>query len=512
MKGQRAHRTAAAVALFACGLAVSGATAQTTAAALPSPSPPAATQAQPGPDESVLGTVQVTGGAAAPLPKLAIVPVVTTIDEDTTVQLVVRKDLDLSGQFEVDDENAAPKGLYLHETPVDPAPWRAKGVEILVRALANRLPSGKIELLATAYLLGHGAAPVFEHRSESDAATIRLSAHRMADALLGALSGRPGGFASHMVYSGRVGSGRQIFGIDADGFNLHAESPAGDTALAPTFGPEGRVYYALSHNFEPFRVVSGANAKVLPIAVPGSVYGLAFSADHAKLALAIASGATSRIYTGAADGTGLTAASTASLANHPVFGPGGKLAYVAGGQTGQRIYVDGKPISPAGFNASAPAFCDTPNGLLVVFTVGVGSGADLVATDTRGGNIQRLTQNQGANSYPSCSPDGRLLSFFSTRKSDKGPGLYIAPIANTSRTRRISRSSASPCAGKPSPRERGRGGPHAPPPPGGLSLEGVLDRVTYTNEENAWSVVKIAVPRAARAGHGGRQPARRLAR
>ena len=52
-----------------------------------------------------------------------------------------------------------------------------------------------------------------------------------------------------------------------------------------------------------------------------------------------------------------------------------------------------------------------------------------VSTDVRGGNITRITQNQGANSYPACSPDGRLLAFFSTRKSDKGPGLYVVPLA-----------------------------------------------------------------------------------
>jgi TolB protein len=134
----------------------------------------------------------------------------------------------------------------------------------------------------------------------------------------------------------------------------------------------------------------------------------------------------------------MAAVSTVPLANHPVFGPGGKMAYVGGGPAGQRVYVDGKPISPAGFNASAPAFCDTPNGLQVVFTVGVGNGADLVSTDVRGGNITRITQNQGANSYPACSPDGRLLAFFSTRKSDKGAGLYVVPLAGVWRARRIS--------------------------------------------------------------------------
>jgi TolB protein len=400
--------------------------------------PSVPTTPPPPPDESILGTVEVTGAASAPLPRLAVMPIVTTSDADTTLQLVVKKDLDLSGQFDVVDDSVAPSGLYLHDSPVDVAAWRGKGLGILVRVLANKLPSGKIEMLGSAYFLSRGQDPVFQHRSETDSALVRTSSHRMTDALLGALTGRPGGFASHLVYSGRVANNRQVFGIDADGFNLHTESPDKDTAIAPAFGPKGEVYYALSHDMSPFGLVRGRAATPVPLPLAGNVFGLAFSPDRSKLALSIANDGKTQIYLGNADGTGLSPVSTAPLANHPVFGPGGKMAYVGGGTAGQRVYVDGKPISPAGFNASAPSFCDAPNGLVVVFTVGVGHGADLVSTDTRGGNIVRITQNQGANSYPACSPDGRLLAFFSTRKSDKGPGLYMVPLAGVWRARRIS--------------------------------------------------------------------------
>ncbi|HKQ70961.1 MAG TPA: tolB protein, partial [Polyangiaceae bacterium] len=191
-------------------------------------------------------------------------------------------------------------------------------------------------------------------------------------------------------------------------------------------------------DYAPFTLVRGRSATAVPLPFPGSVFGLAFSPDRSKMAVSIAGDGSSHIYVGNSDATGLVATSTAPLANHPVFGPQGKMAYVAGGAAGQRVYVDGKAISPAGFNASAPVFCDTPSGLVVVFTVGVGNGADLVSTDARGGNITRITQNQGANSYPACSPDGRLLAFFSTRKSDKGPGLYVVPLAGVWRARRIS--------------------------------------------------------------------------
>src|SRR5262249_4404095 len=154
-----------------------------------------------------------------------------------------------------------------------------------------------------------------------------------------------------------------------------------------------------------------------------SIYGVAFDKEGNRMAVAVAEGAGSAIYVGNSDGTGLQKISTTEVATHPVWSPSGKLAWVGGGgrQGTQRIYVDGKPASPSGFAASAPAFCDTEDGIRLVFTVSVGSDhQDLVMTNEKGGGIARLTQNQGTNTYPACSSDGRLLAYFSTRKSGAG--------------------------------------------------------------------------------------------
>jgi TolB protein len=118
--------------------------------------------------------------------------------------------------------------------------------------------------------------------------------------------------------------------------------------------------------------------------------------------------------------------STSEIATSPVFSPGGKLAWIAGGaqQGSQRVYVEGKPVSPNGFTASTPTFCDTELGIRLVYAVSVGNNRmDLVMSDEHGRDTARLTQGQGSNYAPACSPDGRLLAFFSTRKSS--PGLYL---------------------------------------------------------------------------------------
>lgn len=267
------------------------------------------------------------------------------------------------------------------------------------------------------------------------------------DQLLGALTGRPGGFASEMTYAEKVGRWRRIFAIDSDGFDLRAVGPSDATALSPAFGPGGQIYYALSSDFSPFRLAFGPSATPVPLSVPGSIMGLAFSSDRSKMALTVMNEGQSQVWVGEREK--LQPMATAPFANHPVFGPLGKIAFVAGTPV-QRVYIDGKPVSPSGFMASAPVFCDTPQGLLLIYTVGVGSGTDIIATDTGGGGIRRLTQHEGANMYAACSPDGRLVAFFSTGKrkasqapsassrDESGAGLFIMPIQRPWLAKKIS--------------------------------------------------------------------------
>jgi TolB protein len=422
------------------------------------PAPGSAPSSDAQPNEDVLGTVEVNGSAEGlpPLPKMSVVPLVTTGVADSIVNLVVRHDMELSGQFDVLDDGTAPAGPFTHTTPLDLGAWRSKGAEYVLRVFAEPAPNDSIrtQLVGEAFLTpatasGSAASdPKPALRSVVTTATteVRAASHRLVDQLLGGLTGRPGGFASQMVYAERVGRWRRVFTVDADGFDLRAIGPENATALSPAFGPGGQIYYALSRNYEPFRLVTGADATPISLPITGSILGVAFSPDRSRTALTVMTEGRSELWSG--DLTHLKAIDTPPLSNHPVFGPVGKMAYVAGSPV-QRIYVDGKAISPQGFMASAPVFCDTPQGLLVLYTVGVGAGADIVASDTTGGGIRRLTQHEGANTYAACSPDGRLVAFFSTGKrkrgdgvaspaQEAGAGLFVMPIARPWLAKKIS--------------------------------------------------------------------------
>jgi TolB protein len=396
---------------------------------------PAPADGPPNP-EDLLGNLVVVAGGGRSLPKIGVLPSLASAMEDVTIRSVMRRDLDLCGEFELLPDSAAPDGLYLADSPIDVKAWSAKGVEAVVKVSGKRGANNQAEVRAQAYFTSRGQTPVYDKRFLVPESDLRVEAHHLADLVIGALTGLNGSFASHMAFSSASGGPvRRVFTIDADGDDARAVSPETLSAIAPAFGRNEELFYAAGPPDDLYKV-SSASGMLMPLPVKGSVYGIAFSRDRSAVAVSIGVGATVNVFSGP-DFMHVTQASPIGMALHPTFTPGGKLAFVGEGRWGERVFVDGKPISPDGLFASSPTFCNNPNGVRAVFAVGVGKNTDLVSTGESGGGLARLTQGQGRNGYPACSPDGRLVAFFSTRTSSEGPGLYVMRLDGM-RPKRIS--------------------------------------------------------------------------
>jgi TolB protein len=400
--------------------------------------PPAAVAAggSPPQSEDLLGNLVVTAGASRRLPKLGVVPSLSFEPADVTLRSVVRRDLDLCGEVELLPEEAAPEGVHLADAAVDVGAWADKGAEVVIRVSSRKTAPAEVEIRGEVYFVSRGSSPVFDRRLRAPAAEVRIESHRMADLLIGALTGQAGGFASRMTFASGSGKLRSIYTIDADGHGAEAISPPSSLALAPAFGKRDEVYYSASVNYGEYAIYTAAGALV-PLPVKGSVYGIALSKDGAQVAVSIGVGSTLKLFTGPDFASIRPAHDAIGMVLHPTFTPSGRLAFAGEGRYGQRIYVDGKPISPSTLFASSPTFCNHPDGVRAIFAVRSGRGTDLVATGELGGPLVRLTQNQGSNGSPACSPDGRLVAFFSTRTSGEGPGLYLMR-ADGSMPKRIS--------------------------------------------------------------------------
>lgn len=361
-------------------------------------------------------TVVVAGGSRS-LFKIAVTP---PIGDDATKQQVVdtaTRDFTLSSMFQVLDPKSFTANLAAEGASIEPTSWRNIGAEGVVKGtLSPRGNNLHVELRL--YVVSRGADAVLKKEYDVASNSVRTAVHQFDNEVVKYFTGTAGSFGGRLVFSATTGRGQKgIFAVESDGQGLGRMQAVSNVALAPAAGPGG-VYYAgglADGSYQLFKV--GNPTAVLKHA--GLIFGVAFGGG--KMALVISQNGQSDIYTGAPDGSGLTKITNGGLNTHPAFGPGGQLAYVSNSGGSPQIFVEGKRVSFRGTYNMAPVFCNDPEGQKIMFMGRDGATWDIFSADLGGGNMKRLTQDQGSNTYPACSPDGRTVAFFSTRG-----GLYLS--------------------------------------------------------------------------------------
>lgn len=396
-----------------------GATLTLTMPAIAQPSAPAAPAGSALPNATANGgvtTVVVQGGSRS-LFKIAVTPPLGDSVGARSVVETATRDFTLSSMFQVLDPSSFTANLQAEGASIEPASWRNIGAEGVVKG--NLLPRGdKVHVELRLYVVSRGADPVLKKEYEVAAGAVRGAVHQFDNEVVKYFTGTAGSFGGRLVFSATTGRGQKgIWSVESDGQGLGRLPAASNVALAPAVGPGG-VYYAggmPDGSYQLFKI--GSPAAVLKHA--GLVFGVAFGGN--KMAVVISQNGQSDIWTGAPDGSGLTKITNGGLNTHPAFGPGGQLAYVSNSGGNPQIFVDGKRVSFRGTYNMAPVFCNDPEGQKIMFMGRDGGTWDIFSADTGGGNMKRLTQDQGSNTYPACSPDGRMVAFFSTRG-----GLFVA--------------------------------------------------------------------------------------
>lgn len=360
--------------------------------------------------------IMVQGGSRA-LFKIAIAPVPGEASVSSTVSETAGRDFTLSSMFQVLDPKSFTANLEKEGMSIEPSSWRTVGAEGVIKGMSS-MRGSNVHLELRLYVVSRGSDAVLKKEYDVAPNAVRGAVHQFANEVVKYFTGTAGSFGSRLVFSATTGRGQKgIFSIDSDGQGLGRLQAVSNVALAPAVGPGG-VHYAAGladGSYQLFKV--GNPAAVLKHA--GLVFGVAFGGG--KMALVISQNGASDIYTGAPDGSGLTKVTNGGLNTHPAFGPGGQLAYVSNQGGNPQIYVDGKRASFRGTYNMAPVWCNDPEGLKILFMGRDGGSWDIFSSDPGGSSMKRLTQDQGSNTYPACSPDGRSVAFFSTRG-----GLYLA--------------------------------------------------------------------------------------
>ena len=379
---------------------------------------PAATS----PTGGAVTQVFVSGGNRA-LFKIALPPIVGDAETSKAVVDTAGRDFLLSSMFQVLDPTSFTANLGAEGMGIDPASWRNVGAEGVVKGNAA-MRGANVHLELRLYVVSRGAEAVLKKEYDVPPGGVRGAVHQFDNEVVKWFTGTAGSFGTRMVFSATTGRGQKgIFSVDSDGQGVSRLQTVSNVALAPAIGPGGGIYYSAGMpdgEYSLFRV--GSPAAVLKHA--GLIFGVAFGGG--KMALVISQNGQSDIYTGSPDGGGaLSKVTSGGLNTHPAFGPGGQLAYVSNQGGNPQVYVDGKRVSWRGTYNMAPVWCNDPEGSKILFMGRDGSTWDIFSVDP-GGNaasMKRLTQDQGSNMYPACSPDGRTAAFFSSRG-----GLYTSNL------------------------------------------------------------------------------------
>jgi TolB protein len=402
------------------GLAGGALTLAMPAVAQPQPPPPptqgGASDLPSATNQGPVTTVVVSGGSRS-LFKIAVTQPPGDASVGTEVVETASHDFTLSSMFQVLDPKSFTANLEKEGLAIDPASWRNVGAEGVVKGNTS-MRGSNVHLELRLYVVSRGSDAVLKREYDVAPNAVRGAVHQFDNEVVKYFTGTPASFGTRLVFSATTGRGQKgIFSVDSDGRGLGRLPAVSNVALAPAVGPGG-VYYAAGLPDGSYQLFKVGN----PVAVlkhAGLVFGVAFGGG--KMALVVSQNGQSDIWIGNPDGSGLTKKTNGGLNTHPAFGPGGQLAYVSNAGGNPQIYVEGKRVSFKGTYNMAPVWCNDPEGVKILFMGRDGGTWDIFSTDPGGGNMKRLTQDQGSNTYPACSPDGRTVAFFSTRG-----GLFLS--------------------------------------------------------------------------------------
>ena len=324
-------------------------------------------------------TIEIVGSGANQIP-IAIAPFRAEEGTPQALTPVISADLARSGLFKlVDPGGIAP---VPHEPDQVSYPqWRARGAEALViGTVVSRNGQYEVSFRLMDVVKGTQLAGYFYRVNPSQ---LRLTAHKIADAIYERLTGDPGVFSTRITYVVKRGARFELQVADADGYGPQTILASNEPIISPAWSPDGgRLAYVSFERKKPVVYVQSLTTgqRTAVANFSGSNSAPAWSPDGRRLAVVLTKDGGSQIYSISASGNG----GATRLTNSPG--------------------IDTEP------NYS-------PDGQWIIFTSDRGGGPQIYRMPASGGQAQRLTFEGSYNVSPRHSPDGKSFTFIQRQGS-----------------------------------------------------------------------------------------------
>ena len=363
--------------------------------------------------------IEISGGSAQQVP-VAIV----TFAQNETISKIIEADLKRSGLFRV-LETGGVASQPSDIAQIKYAEWAALQAQAMAVGSVEPQADGRLkvtfqladvlkqtQLISGQYTIAPGQ--------------LRITAHKIADAIYQKLSGESGIFASRIAYINKSGGRYSLQVADADGENARAMVSSKEPIISPAWSPEGnRIAYVSFEKKKPSIYVQSLSGQRTMVAnFKGNNSAPAWAPDGNRLAIVLTYGANSQIYTINADGSGLRQVTKSSaIDTEPTWSTDGNWIYFSSDRGGRpQIYKvpssggDVQRVSfEGGYNVS-PRF--SPDGKSLAMIRNDGGRYRVALQNLSTGQVQLLSEGAQDES-PSFAPNGHVI-LYATRSSGRG--------------------------------------------------------------------------------------------
>ena len=336
-------------------------------------------------------TIEITGGGANQIP-IAVLQFVGEQQLPGDITDIIEADLQRSGRFRLlyaGGANPQPSEL----SQVNFGEWRNRNADAMVIGAVQRLPDGRFEVRFRLLDVPKGEQMVGLGFTMTPA-QLRLTAHKIADAIYEKLTGERGVFSTRIAYVVKQGERYELKVADADGQNAQTALASREPVISPAWAPDGmRLAYVSFENKKPVIYVHSLNTGQRRVVANfrGSNSAPTWSPDGRQLAVVLSREGGSQLFIMSDDGSNVRRITQSrAIDTEPFFSP-----------DGQHIY----------------------------FTSDRGGSPQIYRIPTAGGEPQRVTFDGSYNVSPRISPDGKLLAFISRNAAGRFQ-LSVMDLAN----------------------------------------------------------------------------------
>ncbi len=312
---------------------------------------------------------------------------------------------------------------------VDYRSWRQVGAQWLIKVEYEIVSGGKSQVFTFRLYDVVNKRFLLGKRYKASRDLLRKIVHRFADEVVMQLTGKRGIAETQIAFLSQKNSGKEIYLIDFDGYNLRQLTNDHTVNLSPAWSPDGNwiVYTSYAARNPDLIMINTAGERRQTLnRLPGLNAAPAWSPDMQKIALVLSRDQNSEIYTLNKDRQLKRLTRHFNIDTSPTWSPDGKFIAFTSDRSGTgspQIYImdsdegDQSKVTRVSFGSTYndnPAW--SPNGDQIAYTSRVGRKFQIKLYDLNTHKSQVLTTGAGSYEQPSWSPDGRFIIYRNREK------------------------------------------------------------------------------------------------